>query len=304
MTDKTPSIVTAEWLKERLGDPGIKVLDASWFLPSMGRSGKEEFQAARIPGSQFFDIDGIADRSRPLPHMVPSEAAFSAAATALGIEAADVLVIYDRLGTFSSPRAWWTWKIFGHDQVAVMTGGLPAWKEAGGDMSEEAVSEDSIGAPAAAAAAATEMAAYPAKLDKTLVKSMDEVKAALAAQAQVVDARSAGRFNGVEPEPRADLPSGHMPGSVNVPFTDLLEGGAPSGTFKSAQEMKAVFEGAGVDLGKEIVCTCGSGATGAVLSMAAFEITGKLNPIFDGSWMEWASTPGSEIIPEPAPMDS
>lgn len=285
-----------------------------------GRSGAEEFKLARIPGSQFFDIDGVADRSKPLPHMVPSEAAFSAAATALGIEPSDTLVFYDRLGTFSSPRAWWTWKIFGHDKcvpspggpaggtipllphtvahagvvaeaarrwharplcrsqsldcspiaaavrrhaprgavaalhgsagsqegtspcrrsprlawctacpacrAAVMTGGFPAWKEAGGAVAEDAVGDDVIAAPAAAAAAATAMGAYPAKLDASVVKSMEEVKAALAAEAQVVDARSAGRFNGTAPEPRADLPSGHMPGACQC-VLPLLRCGVP-----------------------------------------------------------------------------
>ncbi|WIA15756.1 hypothetical protein OEZ85_002371 [Tetradesmus obliquus] len=278
-----PAVVTVDWLKDRLGQ--VKLLDTSWYLPPMGRDAKNEFAAARIPGAQFWDIDGVADPATDLPHMLPSEAAFAAAADALGIGNEDAVVVYDGMGMFAAPRAWWTWRVFGHSRVAVLEGGLPAWKAAGLELDESAAGSEALTAATAAACAASSSGSskYKAKLMRD----------------KVVDARSAGRFAGLEPEPRPGLPSGHMPGSKNLPFTQVYEGGVmQGGRLQPVDQLEALFQIAGVDPQAPLVASCGSGLTACVLALALHQVTGQLVPVYDGSWSEWAATPGAAIQKE------
>ncbi|WIA35856.1 hypothetical protein OEZ86_004240 [Tetradesmus obliquus] len=349
-----PAVVTVDWLKDRLGQ--VKLLDTSWYLPPMGRDAKNEFAAARIPGAQFWDIDGVADPATDLPHMLPSEAAFAAAADALGIGNEDAVVVYDGMGMFAAPRAWWTWRVFGHSRVAVLEGGLPAWKAAGLELDESAAGSEALTAATAAACAASSSGSskYKAKLMRDKVLSLHDMQqlvqpaaAAVAAgqappalqrqvvdarsagrlhgiepellhnccsctapkrpfpagairhAAAVVDARSAGRFAGLEPEPRPGLPSGHMPGSKNLPFTQVYEGGVmQGGRLQPVDQLEALFQTAGVDPQAPLVASCGSGLTACVLALALHQVTGQLVPVYDGSWSEWAATPGAAIQKE------
>lgn len=298
-----PSVVTAEWLKDNLQE--VKVLDTSWYLPPMGRDAQAEFGAERIAGAAFWDIDGVADPGTDLPHMLPSEGAFAAAADALGIANGDALVVYDGLGMFAAPRAWWTWRVFGHDRVAVLEGGLPAWKAAGGPTDTSPATPEQLvlsRTASRAAAGSSSSSGYKAVLKNDKVRSLAEMlqlvgpaAAAAAAQQplpalqqQVVDARPAGRFAGVDPEPRPGLRKGHMPGAANVPFVQVYEGGQLAGArLKPVDELQAAFEAAGVDVQAPLVCSCGSGLTACVLALALHQITGQLVPVYDGSWSEW-----------------
>mmetsp|Transcript_20855 Transcript_20855/g.53046 ORF Transcript_20855/g.53046 Transcript_20855/m.53046 type:complete len:334 (-) Transcript_20855:338-1339(-) len=288
-------VVSVDWLNERIGLGDVKVLDASWYMPIQGRNAVAEFKAGRIPGAQFFDVDGIADPSTGLPHMLPSEASFAAAMDALGITNKDTVVIYDGMGIFAAPRTWWTFRVFGHERVAVLDGGLPAWKDAAYDVDTAPVSEEVMeAAKKAARGPPPATTKYSAKLDRSKVRSLQQMLANAQAQGGatgevVVDARSAGRFVGTEPEPRAGLRGGHIPGARNVPFPTVLEGGQ----LKSPEALQQVFSAAGVDLGAaaqgRLVGSCGSGLTACVLALAVARATGQLMAVYDGSWMEWGA---------------
>jgi len=203
-------LVTADWLaKNAPANHAIRVVDASWYLPTQKRDPRAEYEAEHIPGAVFFDIDAISDTTCDLPHMLPSEENFDAAVGSLGIANHHAVVVYDGAGVFSSPRAWWMFRTFGHDNVAVLQGGLPAWKAAGNRTDNEVP--------------AVSRQLFSSRFDGSLVRDSKAVLANIDTQiAQVVDARSAGRFEGRDPEPRAGLKSGHIPGSINLPYGDLL----------------------------------------------------------------------------------
>jgi len=280
----TDLLVSPEWLHGRLAEPGIKVVDASWYLPAQNRDARAEFLAGHVPGAVFFDIDAIADRQTDLPHMLPGEAAFAGAASALGLTETDTIVAYDGAGLFSAPRVWWTLTVFGAADVRVLDGGLPAWRGAGYRL------ETGRGEP--------RTATFHATLAEGAVRDMAEVSASIASQREtIVDARPAARFTGAAPEPRPGLPSGHMPGARNVPIDQLVDG---EGRLVSPDQIRDAFQVAGVDLSRSVVTTCGSGVTAALLLFALATLGKRDVSLYDGSWAEWGSRPGAAIATGPA----
>lgn len=267
-----PSLVSTEWLAEHLDEPDLKIVDASWHLPTAGRDPRAEFQREHIPGAVFFDIDDVCDDDSDLPHMLPSPVKFSSRARRLGLGSGSRIVVYDTLGIMSAARVWWMFRAFGHDEVAVLDGGLKKWK------AEERPVENLPLPP--------HERHFTARLNQLMVRDIDDVRRALDNGEQLLDARSADRFSGAEPEPREGLRAGHIPGSRNLPFGDLL---AKDGTMLGEAELKARFEAAGIDLGKPVITTCGSGVTACVLALALDRVGHRDVSVYDGSWAEWGA---------------
>jgi thiosulfate/3-mercaptopyruvate sulfurtransferase len=263
-------LISAAQLQERLGTPGVVVLDATYYLPTEGKDAVALFAAGHVPGARFFDVDKIADTSAGLPHMLPAPEVFGAMVAALGVSSASQVVVYDQIGLFSAARAWWMFRVFGHDDVLVLDGGLPAWVAAGGTL-ESRVGEVVPG---------TFMPGYrPA-----MVRSLDEVRDNLSTGAELMlDARAAGRFNGTVPEPRAGMRSGHIPGAVSLPFTELLSNGA----LLPPERLRTVFAAKGVTPDSTVLASCGSGVTAAVLALGLVVAGLPEAAIYDGSWSEW-----------------
>ena len=269
------TIVSADWLMAQ-DSAAITILDASYFLPTMGRDGRSEFAEEHIIGAAFFDIDAIKDEANPLPHMMPDAAVFEAAMRDIGVFSNKQIVVYDNSPFLSAARAWWTLRYFGHRAVCVLDGGMAAWKAAGGQTEN--------GATAPEAGDFTAAAPYEAGLI-----SFDELRRDVenSTADQIIDARAGERFNGLAPEPRAGLRSGHIPGSLNLPIGSLLDS---SGKLKPAEELQKLFDKAGFDMGVSAVTTCGSGVTAAGLTLA-LAILGKTDiRLFDGSWSEWGAS--------------
>lgn len=270
-------IASSEWLASNLGAPGLVILDGSWHLPAEKRDPRAEFEAAHIPGASFFDIEAISDRTSPLPHMLPSPGQFKAGVEALGIGDGDCVVVYDASapGLMSGARVWWMLRAFGHDNVAVLDGGLRKWKAEGRPLTA---------APATPRPGRT----FTPRPRAALVRSLQEMRAVSSGgHCQIVDARSAGRFQGRDPEPRLGLRSGHIPGARNLPFTTLL---AADGTLKQKPELEAAFRAAGIDPARPVVTSCGSGVTAAVLSLALSILGQPVHGLYDGSWSEWGQS--------------
>ncbi|KAK9844579.1 hypothetical protein WJX74_004217 [Apatococcus lobatus] len=283
-----PSLVDTAWLNDRVArkDVKVKVIDGSWYLPAAGRDAKQEFRQARIPGARYFDLNGVADHSQDLPHMLPSATQFAAAMDALDIANDSTVVVYDGAGIFSAPRILWTFKAFGHSQVAVLNGGMPAWKAAGLPVDESEVGEAEMEASAAAAKNPPPQSSYMANLQGDMVRDWRQVLENVKSRREtVVDARAAERYKGKAPEPREGMRSGHIPGSLNVPFGQLLQ----DGRYKSPDGLREAFQTAGVDLSQPLTMTCGSGVTACILALGLDQLQVPKVAVYDGSWSEWGS---------------
>jgi thiosulfate/3-mercaptopyruvate sulfurtransferase len=263
--------VTTDWLDENLTTPDLVVIDGSWYLPPEKRDPHAEYLAGHIQGAVFFDIDAIADHSSGLPHMLPDPVAFSSAMRKLGIGDGMRAVVYDGAGLFSAPRVWWTLRAFGMQEVAVLEGGLPQWKAEGRPLEEGQVQR--------------QPRHFTARFDHGAVASLSDVQRQLKEGVQVVDTRSPTRFSGEEPEPRPGVRSGHIPGSLNLPYRDI----ARDGRLPSRAELERKIAEAGIDLGRPITATCGSGVTAPMLALALESLGRASVPVYDGSWTEWGT---------------
>lgn len=279
-------VVETEWLAEHLNAPDLVVLDGSLHLPTKQRDPKAEYAAEHIPGALFFDIDDVKDETNPLPHMLPSPAVFASKVKKMGIGDGMRVIAYDNEGLYSAARVWWMFRAMGHEDVAVLNGGLPKWKAEGHPVTDEPPPHRSE-------------RHFTPRFNAGLVRDINDVKAALTAGSeQVVDARAAARFRGEVTEPRAGLRSGHMPGARNVPYTTLLN---DDGTLKTTEELRTIFEQAGVDLARPITTSCGSGVTAGVLALGLALIGHPDAAVYDGSWTEWGhENSGGDVVTGPA----
>lgn len=272
-------LVSTEWLADHLTAPDIRIVDASWYLPQMGRDAKAEYSAEHIPQAVFFDIDEICDLDSDIPHQLPQPEKFASRVRKLGIGDGNRIIIYDGAGLFSAARVWWMFRAMGHEDVAVLDGGLPKWK------SENRALSDML--------PVTRERHYTARLNNLIVRDLGQMLRNTEAQReQVVDARMPGRFDGSEPEPREGMRSGHIPGAINIPFTALL---SDDKTMKTREELQAIFKEAGVDDGTPVVTSCGSGITAAVIYLGLTIAGHRHVSLYDGSWSEWGSRDDTPI---------
>jgi thiosulfate/3-mercaptopyruvate sulfurtransferase len=282
---KSRFVVSADWLQAELGKPDLRVLDVSFYLPAQKRDADAEYAAGHIPGAIRFDQDKIADHSTNLPHTIPSPDYFSAEVAKLGISEDDRIVVYDGIGMFASPRVWWLFRVMGAKNVFVLDGGLDGWKAEGRPLETDVPRYAS--------------ASFTANYSAERVVHLDQMRDIVSSAAlQIADARSAGRFAAAEPEPRAGMRSGHMPGARSLPSGVF----ANQGRFKSLPELKQTIEDAGIDLSKPVVTTCGSGITAAIITLALESLGHTDNKLYDGSWSEWGSREDTPVVtgpPEP-----
>ena len=283
--------VSVDWLAENLGKPGLVVLDGSWYLPNSGRNAKEEFQAGHVPGARFFDVDECSDPSSNLPHTVPSPERFARCVEALGVSNRSSVVVYDGSGVnLSAPRVWWTFRYFGHEQVAVLDGGLDAWRSAGHPLEQgEAFMTLEVPEP------------YDATVRPELIRSAAQVlEATRGGGAQIVDMRPSGRFEGSAPEPRPGLRGGHVPGSRNLPYRELVDG---DGLALTPEAFAQRLIDQGIDPDRPLIGTCGSGTSACAFAWLMARDGKEDVAIYDGSWSEWGGRddlPVDEGPPDPA----
>jgi thiosulfate/3-mercaptopyruvate sulfurtransferase len=281
ITDMLPTpLVSVAWLAEHLDDPNVRIVDSTLHLPTAGRDAAKEYEAGHIPGAVFADIGWLSDESAPFPHTLLGPEAFAQRMGALGISNETNVVVYDTSGqNYSAPRFWWMMKTFGHDRVAVLDGGLPKWTSEGHAVTR--------------AVPTITPAKFVADFDAARVRDIGDMRRNIDAQAeQVADARSPGRFRGTEPEPRAGVRGGHMPGSVNVHYATLVN---EDGTLRSRDELRAIIGEKGLDLSRPIVVSCGTGVTACAVILALDVLGKKDTAVFDGSWTEWGSAADTPI---------
>ena len=275
------AIVSTEWLARNINDPNLVVLDGTYHLPTANRNASEEFPLKHIEGAVFFNIDDIADADNVLPHMLPSDEVFSEKVGALGINNEKRVVVYDVYGMQSAARTWWMFHFFGHENVAVLDGGLPKWIKEGNQISSSPVTPLTT--------------TFVCNRQPQLVKNLNEIKEIVeGGKGQIIDARSLGRFNGTEPEPRANMRSGHMPGAISLPFTEFLD--PDSKTYISSEKITHLIEKLNIDLNQPITTTCGSGVTACALSLGLFLIGKTDVAVYDGSWSEWGALSDTSIV--------
>ena len=279
MAQDSPFIVDGDWLEKRLGEPGLTIIDASWYLPAQKRDARAEYEAAHIPGARFLDQDAVSDPGSTLPHTLASPQYFAQYVGSMGVSADDTIVVYDGPGLFSAPRAWWMFRVMGVFQVYILNGGFDRWK--------------AQGRPVTAEPTRIAPGVFHADFDAGRVVSLDEMRRVVGSgDNQIADARSAGRFAGTDPEPRAGVRSGHMPGARNVPITALGE----NGELLSKDRLRKVIEDAGIDLSKPVVTSCGSGITAAAITLALETIGHTDNRLYDGSWTEWGGLSDTPVV--------
>jgi len=280
LLDERENLVSTQWLAQRIDAPDIVIIDASYYLPDAGRNGRQEYDEQRIPGAVFFDIDEISDDTSGLPHTMPPAEKFSSRMRNMGIGDGMRVVVYDGAGLFSAARVWWMFRTFGHTDVAILDGGFPKW------LAEELPVEDGPPLP-------RQPRHLTARFAASSVRDKQDILSAIGSGSpQIADARSPGRFSAAEPEPRAGMRGGHMPGSRNVHYKTLLN---DDGTVKSTEAIAQVFEDAGIDLAKPVITSCGSGVTAAILTLGLTLTGHKANSLYDGSWVEWGSDPDTPV---------
>ncbi|MEZ5811229.1 MAG: 3-mercaptopyruvate sulfurtransferase [Rhizobiaceae bacterium] len=279
MSEKSRFVVSPEWLVKHLRDPGLSIVDGSWYLPAQNRDARAEYEEAHIPGAIFFDQDDVVDPESHLPHALPSPKVFGRHASAMGITRDDTIVVYDGPGFFSAPRVWWLFRTMGAEKVFILDGGIDRWKAEGHIVTAEpTLSIPSVFLP---------------EFDRSAVAGLADVRTCVEDGAsQIADARPAGRFTGAEPEPRQGMRSGHMPGARNVPALALSE----NGSLLPLDELKRRIEDAGIDLDRPVITTCGSGVTAAVISLALQSLGHGDNRLYDGSWSEWGGRQDTPVV--------
>ncbi len=277
------ALVSTEWLAAHLDAPDVRIVDATWYMPHMERDARAEYEACHIPGAVYFDIDDIADSDSDLPHMLPSPEKFSSRVRKLGLGDGNRLVVYSAAGGYSAAaRVWWMFRVFGHEDVSVLNGGLPKW------LAEDRAVEDIV--------PVTRERHLTARVNHFLIRDVNQlIKNVETAKEQVIDVRTAGRFAGTEPEPRPCRKKGHIPGSVNLPFMSLLDKDNHL-TFRSADEISKTMDEAGVDTSKPMVTSCGSGVTAAVVTLGFYLLGHEDVAVYDGSWSEWGDHYDTPVV--------
>lgn len=274
--ETSPFVVDFDWLEGKIGQPGVAIVDASWYLPAQKRDAKAEYDAAHIPGAVFFDQDLVVEPGSELPHTLPSPGVFAQFAGSMGISADETIVVYDGPGMFSAPRVWWMFRIMGAKQVFVLDGGFDRWKADGRPVTDEP----------------TKIAPtfFETDFDAARVAWLEDMRA-LVGSGQIADARPAGRFAGTDPEPRQGVRGGHMPGAVNVPASGLSR----DGKLLPLNALRDLLQEQGVDLDKPVVTSCGSGVTAAIITLALESVGHTNNKLYDGSWTEWGGRPDTPV---------
>ncbi|MBG6156069.1 thiosulfate/3-mercaptopyruvate sulfurtransferase [Labrenzia sp. EL_13] len=276
-------LVSTQWLADHLESPDLAVINA-WMPPVTHPDAPPVYPNAHVPGAVFFDVNEICDKTSDLPHMLPQPHVFSSAMRKLGIGDGQTIVVYDDFGFYSAPRVWWTLRTMGAERVFVLDGGFPKWR-----AENRPVTDDVPRKP---------QSHFTSRLNHGAVADLAEIRNTIRASSrQILDARSVDRFSGVAPEPRAGLRSGHMPSALNLPFTRLIN---ESGTFRTKDELKQIYQEAGVDLEKPVTTTCGSGVTAAILTLGLTVLGSRDLALYDGSWTDWGGRKDTEIVSDPS----